>query len=402
VESARPGYGLVIVLGAISAIGPLSLDLYLPALPELTNDLGGSDAQAQLTLTGCMLGMAAGQLLIGPWSDRIGRRPPMLLGLALYVLASLACAVAPTIEVLIVFRVAQGLCAAAGIVVARAVVRDQWRGNDIAGVLSLLMTIVSVAPMLAPVLGGQLLPVVDWRGLFAVVAGAGAVLLALAWWNVPEPAARPGVDDQDGRPPTRGGLVRTLRDRVFRWCVVLLAIGGGSSFTYISASSLVLETQYGLSPQQFSFVFSINAVGSIAGGFTNFRLVRARSPASVLRVAVCVGALSAGCCLVASATGRPVGFLLVPLFAAVVANSLVGPNATAIALGRNARAAGAASGVVGTAGFLAGAAIAPVASAGGTATAVSMTLLMTSLLVSGCLVAWLPLRRALAGLPPDD
>jgi MFS transporter, DHA1 family, multidrug resistance protein len=172
-----------VILGGLSAFGPLSMDMYLPGLPALTKDLGASASTGQLTLTGCMLGIAVGQLFTGPLSDTLGRRRPLLAGLVGYVLASLACAVAPSILTLIVLRFIQGTLGGAGVVIARAIVRDIFSGAEAARVFALLMAVMGVAPVFAPLVGGQALAITSWRGIFVVLAAIGIpLLLATAVW----------------------------------------------------------------------------------------------------------------------------------------------------------------------------------------------------------------------------
>ena len=194
---------LVLALAGLTALGPLSIDFYLPSLPRIAEELHGTASGAQLTLTACLAGLAAGQLVMGPLSDRFGRRGPLVVGMAAYIVASLLCALAPSMPVLVVLRLLQGLAGAGGIVIARAVVRDLYEGNAAVRFFSLLMLVMGLAPILAPVIGGQLVGVVGWRGLFGVLAGAGVVILAavLAW--VPE-----------SWPPERraaGGVAQSLR-----------------------------------------------------------------------------------------------------------------------------------------------------------------------------------------------
>ena len=191
---------LIIVLGLLSTFGPLSLDLYLPVLPELADELQASASGSQLTITTCLIGLATGQLIAGPLSDRLGRRRPLITGLTIFVVASAACAFAPSVEILIVIRLVQGMAGAAGLVVARAVVRDLYGGRDLVIFFSRLLLISGLAPVLAPVLGGQLAKIMSWRGMFLVLAGFGAVLLLAGLLGVPETLARNGAYKADGRP----------------------------------------------------------------------------------------------------------------------------------------------------------------------------------------------------------
>src|SRR4051794_774766 len=180
---------VTLVLGGLTATPPLAMDMYLPSLPAVTESLAAPAATVQLTLTACLVGMALGQIVVGPMSDRWGRRRPLLIGLMVYVVATAVCALAPTVELLVLFRLAQGLAGAAGIVIARAVVRDLYQGVAMARFFSNLMLISGVAPIVAPLVGGQILRVTDWRGVFVVLTAVGIALTALVWAKLPETLA---------------------------------------------------------------------------------------------------------------------------------------------------------------------------------------------------------------------
>src|SRR4051812_26339026 len=249
---------LVLLLGALSAFGPLSMDMYLPGLPSMARDLSSPAWAAQLTITTSMLGLAGGQLVAGPISDSRGRRRPLLIGLAAYMATSLLCAMAPNIWLLLTFRLIQGSAGAAGIVIARAIVRDLHTGVAAARFFALLMLVGGLAPILAPLVGGQLLHVTDWRGIFVVLAGIGAVLLLAAWTMLAEtlPAGQRHAGGLAATLHVFGGLVR---DRPF----LGYTLSGGLTFaamaTYISGSPFVLQDIHGVSPQLFSVLFAVNA-----------------------------------------------------------------------------------------------------------------------------------------------
>ena len=185
-DAARPPARTVVVLGGLTMFGPLSLDLYLPALPQLADDLDASASAAQLTITACLVGLAVGQLVAGPLSDRLGRKRPLIVGLLAYVVASAACTLAPSATVLIVLRLIQGLAGAAGIVISRAIARDLYSGSALMIFFSRLLLVAGLAPVLAPVLGDQLSRIMSWRGIFWVLAGFGAVLLIAGWLGLRE------------------------------------------------------------------------------------------------------------------------------------------------------------------------------------------------------------------------
>jgi DHA1 family bicyclomycin/chloramphenicol resistance-like MFS transporter len=262
------------LLAALSAFGPLSMDMYLPGLPAMSADLGAPDWSAQATISVCMVGLAAGQLIAGPISDARGRRGPLLVGIAAYTLSSIGCALAPGIVVLLILRLVQGLAGAVGIAIARAIVRDRNDdATDAARAFTLLSMITSVAPVLAPTLGGAVLHVSDWRGVFVVLAAIGAFLLVSCWLSMPETLA-PERRHGGGLAQTRDALRTLRRDPRFVVLALTTALGFGAMGAYLAGSSFVLEDQHGLSPQLFAVVFGVNGLGLIAAGQGGRMLVR--------------------------------------------------------------------------------------------------------------------------------
>jgi DHA1 family bicyclomycin/chloramphenicol resistance-like MFS transporter len=350
-EDVRSRLKLVLVLGALIALGPLTIDLYLPALPSITDDLQTTSAAVQLTLTGTLVGVAVGQLLIGPLSDALGRRVPLLAGIGVHILASLLCVVAPSVEVLGALRVLQGLGAAAASVTAMAVVRDRYTGVAAATVLSRLMLVLGVAPILAPTLGGEVLRHTDWRGVFVALAFAGVGLMVLA-----------AVALEETHPPERRrpgrllGTLRTyrglLRDGVFVGLMLVAGLTMSALFAYVSGSSFVFQEQYGLDQQQFGIVFGLGAVALIGATQLNVRLLRRWSPEQVLTGAVVGGLLAALLLLVTgtSGAGGLVGVLL-PVWLVLGAAGLALPNTPALALSRHGESAGSAAALLGATQF---------------------------------------------------
>ncbi|MCW2809548.1 MAG: putative drug resistance transporter [Friedmanniella sp.] len=370
---ARPPHRLrfIVVLGLLSTFGPLSLDLYLPSLPELADDLGASPSAAQLSITACLVGLAVGQLVAGPLSDRFGRRRPLVLGLALYLLASLACAFAPSIAVLVVLRLAQGLAGAAGLVIARAVARDLFSGRELVLFFTRLMLISGLAPVVAPVLGGQLASVMSWRGVFGVLAGFGVLLLLAGALGLPEtlPVER---RQSGGLGATGRGFATLARDRFFVGTALSGGLAGASMFAYISGATFVLQRIYGLSPQGFSFVFGANSVGILVATQVGGRLARHWSPARVLGIGLLLnltGALALATTVLAH-LGLP--YLVGSLFVMVSAVGLVFPNAAALAMSGYPDQAGTASSLLGLLQFLGGAVAAPLVGIAGETSAVPM------------------------------
>jgi MFS transporter, DHA1 family, multidrug resistance protein len=387
----RVGFLVTLVLGGLTALPPLSMDMYLPALPAVTKSLGSPAATVQLTLTACLAGMALGQLVVGPMSDRWGRRRPLLIGMMVYVAATAICALAPTAELLIGFRLLQGLAGAAGIVIARAVVRDLYDGVEMARFFSTLMLISGVAPIIAPLIGGQVLRITDWRGIFVVLTGVGIVLtLVVAKWlheTLPREKRHSGGVGEALR--TMRGL---LSDRVFTGYTLTGGLAFAVLFAYISASPFVVQEIYGASPQTFSLLFGVNSIGLIAVGQINGKVLVGRvslDKALGFGLGVITLAATALLLMTAGVFGK-VGLLPVAagLFVLMSAMGLAMPNTNALALMRTPHAAGSASALIGTSSFLIGAVASPLVGIAGEATAVPMAVVqLTCALASvGCFV----------------
>ncbi|MFE3632563.1 multidrug effflux MFS transporter [Streptomyces goshikiensis] len=388
-KARRTGLLVTFVLGGLTALPPLSMDMYLPALPEVTTALHSPAATIQLTLTACLAGMALGQLVIGPMSDKWGRRGPLLAGMVVYVLATALCALAPTAGTLIAFRLLQGLAGAAAIVIARAVVRDLYDGVEMARFFSTLMLISGTAPIIAPLIGGQVLRFADWRGVFAVLTVVGLALTLLVWRGLGEtlPAERRQTGGVGAALRTMRGL---LADRVFAGYMLAGGFGFAVLFSYISASPFVVQEIYGASPQAFSLLFGLNSVGLIVVGQINGKLLVGRVS---LDKALATGlgtitAASVALLLMSTGVFGEVGLVPVAaaLFVLMSAMGLVLPNTNAQALMRTPYAAGSASALLGTSSFLVGAIASPLVGIAGEGTAVPMAVvqLACSLLSVGC------------------
>lgn len=367
---------LVLVLGALSAIGPLTIDTYLPALPELSRQLGATDSQAQATITGLLIGLGFGQLIIGPLSDAVGRRKPLLAGLVLHAAMSLLCALAPSIEMLTVTRSLQGFAGAAVAVVSMAVVRDLFSGIRAAQLLSRLVLVLGVAPILAPSLGSALLALTSWRGIFVVLALAALLMLVLAFVALPET-----LPVERRRPASIVGSLRgygaLFSDRLFIVMVLVAGLMFATLFAYISGASFVLQDLYGLTPAQFGLAFSANAVGMIAMTQLNPWLVKRYSPVSVLTFGVLLAVSGAVALLILMLAGVQGWFaFMAPLFFVISAAGLSFPNAPAIALNRHGESAGTAAAMLGASQFMIGGAVAPLVGAFGNGTPVPMAAIM--------------------------
>ncbi|GAA0487133.1 multidrug effflux MFS transporter [Streptomyces sp. NPDC046215] len=386
---ARTGLLLTLVLGGLTALAPLSMDMYLPALPEVTDALHSPAATIQLTLTACLMGMALGQLVVGPMSDKWGRRRPLLAGMVIYVIATAVCAFAPSAGLLIAFRLVQGLAGAAGIVIARAVVRDLYDGDAMARFFSTLMLVSGVAPVVAPLIGGQVLRVTDWRGVFVVLTVIGVVLTVIAWRSLEEtlPPERRHAGGLKAALRTMGSL---LADRVFTGYMLAGGFAFAALFAYIAASPFVVQDIYGASPQTFSLLFGVNSVGLVLVGQINGKLLVGRvSLDKALGVGLVVITLAAVALLLMTSGvfGEP-GLVPVAagLFVMMSAMGLAMPNTNAQALMRSRDAAGSASALLGTSTFLLGAVASPLVGIAGEATAVPMAVVQLgcALAAAGC------------------
>ncbi|MGY1701458.1 multidrug effflux MFS transporter [Geodermatophilus sp. SYSU D00766] len=377
---------LALVLGAFVAVGAFTIDMYLPALPAIATDLRTGPAMVQLTLTGTLVGLALGQLVIGPLADALGRRRPMLAGTALHVVASLLVLVAPTVEVLGVLRVLQGVGSAAGGVVAMAIVRDLFEGRAAAAMLSRLFLVMGAAPVLAPTIGGELLRITSWRGVFLVLAGYGLLLLVVGALVVPETLP-------PGRRATGGvvGVLRTyrglLRDRVYVGLVLVAGLTMAALFSYVSGSSFVYQREFGLDEQQFGMLFGAGAFFLIGATQLNPVLLRRWSPAQLLSTAMLAGAVAALVLLALSATGTGgLAGVVVPLWAVLAAVGLALPNAPALALAAHGETAGSAAALLGAVQFGIGAAVSPLVGVlGNDATAMALTMVAGLVLAIGVL-----------------
>lgn len=333
-------------MGTIVAIGPMSIDMYLPALPAIQQHFGADTASTQLTLAAFFIGLASGQLIYGPLSDRIGRRGPLLFGLVLYVLASIACAFAPSMGALIALRLLQALGGCAGMVISRAMVRDRFQPQDMARILSALVLVMGVAPILAPMLGGQVFVHLGWQAIFGILAGFGGLCALLAWRYLPETLAQPTAVSPLSAVQ---GYARLLRHRRFMGYTLSGAMAQAGMFSYISVSAFVFIDHYGLKPTEFAWMFGANAAGLIAASQLNVRLLRRMPAQDVLRAALGANAISGGLMLLAALTGfGGMWGVIVPLFFAMASLGFTFPNSTAAAMAPFGDRAGMAAALMGT------------------------------------------------------
>jgi DHA1 family bicyclomycin/chloramphenicol resistance-like MFS transporter len=396
--ATKAGRGLVFILGALTVIGPFAIDMYLPALPRIGHELGVDVGTVQLTLSVFLLGLAVGQAFYGPVLDRWGRRWPLLIGLAVFVVACAGCARAQSMTALLCWRLVMALGGAVSMVVPRAVVRDLFNERDSAKMYSLLMLILGVSPIFAPTVGGQLIAVTGWRGIFWVLAGLGVACVAAVAWALPE------TPRQEGRPKGGIGLAvrtywRLLKDRRFLGASLVAGFTVGAIFTYLTGSAFVLIELHALTPQQYALAFGFNGAGLIMASQVN-RWLLGRFPVGRVLSAALVGDVIVGLVLaVTGATGwGGLPMLMALLFLNLSAAGLIAPNVAAIAMAPFGEIAGSASALLGTIQFGVGAAAGALVGIFHNGTAVPMTAG-----VAGCAVASWTVWRTLVrrGIPHD-
>ncbi|GKS09757.1 Bcr/CflA family drug resistance efflux transporter [Paenibacillus chitinolyticus] len=396
-------FTLAVILGSLSAFGPLSLDMYLPALPKLADDLHTTASLAQLSLTSCLLGLAIGQVFAGSISDIKGRRGPLMIGLAVYTAASLLCAIVPSVWGLIVLRFIQGMAGSAGIVLSRAVVRDMYSGPELTRFFSLLMLINGVAPILAPIAGGQLLQFTSWQGVFIVLALIGVIMLLASWKGLPE-TLPPGRRTKGGVKQTVATFKTLLRDRIFMGYALSQGLVAAAMFAYISGSPFVIQNIFGASPQMFSLFFAINGLGIILAGQIAGRLAGRVSETKLLISGLIIAGLGGVTLLAMILAGAGLTAILIPLFFVVSSVGIVNTAGFSLAMQNYGHSAGSASALLGLLSFIFGGLVAPLVGIAGSGTAVPMGIVIAASDVGAILCYYFMVKRhtARAGQPAES
>ena len=394
---------MIFVLGLLVALGPLTIDMYLPALPKIAEELSVTSSVAQLTLTGTLAGLALGQLIIGPLSDSLGRRKPLFGGIVLHMIASLVCMFAPNIAVLGVARGLQGMGAAAGMVVAIAVVGDLYKDNVAATVMSRLMLVLGVAPVLAPSLGAAVLLHGSWHWVFAALVVIAAALLVMAVLALPE--TLPVGHRRPLKVRSIGATyLELLRDARFVILVLVAALGMSGLFAYIAGAPFVLQDRFGVGQTAFALIFGAGAVALIGTTQCNVLLLKRFSPQQIMVWAL-VAASVFGVVFVALAAGQVGGVygFVIPVWAILAAMGLVIQNAPAVALTRHPDAAGTAAALLGAVQFGGGAAIAPVVGVLGNDELAMAVVMAAGVMIALALLLLTGVHRATepAGIPGD-
>lgn len=390
----------IILLGALTALGPFTIDLYLPAFPQLESDFRTSAGMIQLTLTGTMIGFAIGQLVVGPLSDKVGRRVPLIAVTALHVLASIAAALAPDLLLLGAARVLMGIGAAAGGVVAMAIVRDLFGGQRLVVMLSRLALVSGVAPVVAPLIGSALLTVMPWRGIFVVLAAYGAVMLVSALVFLPETLPRERRNER-GSTTVWQRYRSVLTDRVYLGVLIIGGMTFSGLFSYLSASPFLFQQTHGLDPQAYGLLFAVNSIGVVGGVQISSRLATRFGPQWVLAVSTAFLLTSGAAIILADQVGWGFWGTVVPLWFFMTACGFTFPCVQVLALDRHGKAAGTAASLLGATNFGVAAIISPVVgliSAGSGITATTMASVMVGCAVIAILSLWLIVRPRTVGM----
>lgn len=366
---------LAVILGSITTIGPLSIDMYLPALPALVSDLGTTAALVQLSLTFFLLGLASGQLVAGPLSDVYGRRRPLLIGMLIYAISSLLCAFSPSIGLLIVLRFIQGLAGSVGVVISKAAVRDLYSGSELTKFFSLLMIVNGLGPILAPVIGGQLLRVTTWQGIFLVLFAAGVVFCLTILLRLPETLPK----ERRSKSGLKGTLLTfkvLLGNRKFMGYALSQGFVTAAMFAYISGSSFVLQNIFAVTPQVYSLIFAVNGLGIILTGQIAGRLAGKVSEAKLLFSGLSLCTIGGILLLLTILAGGGLIPILICLFAVVSSVGIVGATSFSLAMQDQGETAGSASALIGLLPLLLGSCVAPLVGLGGVESALPMAIVI--------------------------
>lgn len=382
----------ILVLGGLTAVGPFTVDLYLPAFPAIEADLGVTSTAVQLTLTGTLIGFGCGQLIVGPWSDKVGRRLPLILATVVHVVSCIGAVFAPDIAWLMLFRVFQGFGSAAGTVVAMAMVRDLFGGKPLVRMLSRLALITGIAPVVAPTIGSQLLHIVDWRGIFWALAIYGACMgLAVVLFIVETlPRANRHVA---GHVTMRQRYRALFTDRVFVGVVIIGGMSFAGMFSYLSSSSFLFQYAHGFSPQEFGILFAVNALGIVIGVQTSSRLMRSfLGPQWILVGVTAAQASLATVIVVFDLAGSGFWGLVIPLWFYILACGFGFPAVQVLALVNHGAEAGTAASLLGAMNFGLAGLISPLVGVFGVASATSMGLVMAGTALVATVSLWVLIR----------
>ncbi|GGG22629.1 multidrug effflux MFS transporter [Paenibacillus abyssi] len=381
-----------IVLGTITAIAPFSIDMYLPALPDMAADFGASASFTQLSLTLFLVGLALGQLIAGPVSDALGRRTPLIVGMTTFVAISLLCALATSINALLILRFLQGLAGAAGLVIARAIARDSFDGPELTKFYALLTLIGGAGPIVAPLVGGQLLLFTSWQGVFVALAVFGACITFTVIISVPESLPQQ-ARITGGLSQSLSTMTRLLQSRDLLGYSITQGLMMGGLFAYISGSSFIMQDIYEVTPQTFSLLFALNGSGFILGAQGAARLVSRFEERSLLLTGLIISSGAGIFLLLGLLFKASLYWVIPPLFLTVFSVGIISTTSMSLALQKHKQSAGSAAGLLGVIGMLFGAAISPLAGLGGSESAAPLGLVIAACSIGAMLSYLLLVRR---------
>ncbi|WP_082087830.1 Bcr/CflA family multidrug efflux MFS transporter [Domibacillus indicus] len=383
---------MALLLGALGAMGPFTIDMYLPSFPTIADDYGTTASLVQISLTACLVGLALGQIIIGPMSDVRGRKKPLTFFLFLYFIASILCAFAPSIYWFIAARVVQGFSAAGGLVISRAVVRDMYSGRELTKFFSLLMLVNNLGPILAPIIGGGILAFTDWSGVFLVLSAVGITLMLIVTWRLDEtlPVERRQPSNIMQTFRSFGSLVKS---REFMGYALAQGFMVGGIFAYVSGTPFVYQNIYGVSPQMFSILFGLNGIGIMIGTQVVGRFSETISEARFLRFGLLMSAAASITLLVMVLVHGPLFSIVIPIFFFVSSIGIIGTAAFSLAMETQGHIAGSASALLGLLPFALGSLTSPLVGIAGEDTAIPMglTIFGASMLA---LIAYFGLARS--------
>jgi len=390
-HTQAPKFVLILILGSLTAFGPLSIDMYLPALPNIASDLSASTSLVQISLTATLLGLGFGQLIFGPLSDIHGRRKPLTFTLIAFTLSSILIALSPNITFFIFFRFLQGFTGAAGIVIARAAARDLYSGKDLTKFIASLALVNGAAPILAPVFGGIILNFTTWVGVFYILALIGILMYAGVIFFLPETLQKENRAES-GIFSVLKTFSKLLKDKFFMGIAITQAFIMGSMFAYIAGSPFILQNLYGVSPQQFSFFFALNSIGIVISAQTSGRLATYFKEINILFFGVIMS--FSGSILLAIVVWQELSlaFISFALFVVVSSVGVVSPTAFSLAMETQGKSAGSASAFLGLIPFLGGAIVSPLVGLAGELSATPLAVI-TLLCSSNALITFLYVRN---------
>ncbi|MCM3409323.1 Bcr/CflA family multidrug efflux MFS transporter [Metabacillus sp. YM-086] len=368
---------LGLLLGSLGLLGPFTIDMYLPSFPTIVEDYHTNASLVQISLTTCLLGLGLGQLVIGPMSDVQGRRKPLLIFIILYLLASLSCAISPNIYIFIASRFIQGFAAAGGLVISRAVVRDLYSGKELTKFFALLMLVGNLGPIVAPIVGGGILAFTNWTGVFFVLACVGFILFLTVSWKLEET-----LPEEKRVPSNFKQIVKNfgslLKDRQFAGYALTQGFIIAGIFAYVSGIPFVYQNIYGVTPQQFSFLFGVNGIALIIGSQSVGRLNDMISEKTFLKIGLILSNTAGALLLIALLLKAPIIAVAIPIFFLVASIGIISTTSFALAMDTQGHIAGSASALLGLLPFVLGSLTAPLVGIAGEYNAIPMGIVIFS------------------------